>query len=566
MHRSSRALAFILQLAFVLRLMGIRFGLYHPDEHLIVNHALTFGTGDLNPHMFYFPTFFLYLLFFVYGLFYLIGHVFGYFQNTDGFLNYYLSSPQVFYVIGRMVSVGFGTLTVWVIYLLGKEYKNARTGVYAALFLAVCFLHSRDSHFATMDITLVFFMTLSVYLLFRYLNLRNKGFYFLAVLVSGAASAVKYNAFALVVPLTLAYFFISFDENFRRGRAQALKILLLDGILSIFLLVVVFFICSPYVLLDFKSAYWFTARLYEINKGFKIGLWHHAIMLYHSLGPALFVSALGGFLLSLSRLSKKETVFASLPLVYYLMITKAGQPFERYILAIVPFGVVWAAFFLDKLCLKAETWPLPSKFLANLVVALVTALSILPTTYSDILFLKRDTRDLAKDWIYREVRDGKTIVLDDPGQCPRLAASKSQIRSRLSLVRKDDPLLAVKVRRLEKLVSLEPYPSPSYNLYYLNQNPAANSFTLLGPLIQYDLEGLKTIRADYVIADGKSLISHPTFYAALKASGELVAVFDPRRDPKKEISMVSWTYLPIDATFWNRQRPGPMICIYKLRK
>src|SRR3989338_7275578 len=354
MHRSSRALAFILPLAFVLRLMGIRFGLYHPDEHLIVNHALTFGTGDLNPHMFYFPTFFLYLLFFVYGLFYLIGHVLGYFQNTDGFLKYYLSSPQVFYVIGRMVSVGFGTLTVWVIYLLGKEYKNARTGVYAALFLAVCFLHSRDSHFATMDITLVFFMTLSTYFLLRYFNLGNKRFYFLAILTAGAASAVKYNAFALVIPIALAYLFTSFDENSRRDRVRALKTLLLDGALSAFLLVAVFFICSPYVLFDFKSAYQFVTRLYGINVGFEIGPWHHARMLYYSLGPALFVSALGGCLLGLSHLSKKEIVFLSLPLVYYLIITQTGQPYERYVLAIVPFGVLWAARFLDELGLNVK--------------------------------------------------------------------------------------------------------------------------------------------------------------------------------------------------------------------
>ena len=184
----------------------------------------------------------------------------------------------------------------------------------------------------------------------------------------------------------------------------------------------------------------------------------------------------------------------------------------------------------------------------------------------DLLFLRKDTRGLAGEWIHRHAQEDAVIVLDDPGQSPRLIASRPQLRSALSRLRKEDPLSGLKARRLEKRIRLEPYPSPSYNLHYLSENPAGDSFTLLGPFVPYDLEKLKAIRADYVLADGVSALRHAAFYAALNETAQRVAVFDPRRDARKAMGEKNWTYLPIDAAFWNRRRPGPVIYIYEMKK
>ena len=45
--------------AVVFRLVGLMYGLpavYNPDEIAIMNRALTFATGSLNPHNFVYPT------------------------------------------------------------------------------------------------------------------------------------------------------------------------------------------------------------------------------------------------------------------------------------------------------------------------------------------------------------------------------------------------------------------------------------------------------------------------------------------------------------------------------
>ena len=55
----------ILILAVLVRLWGISFGLPgtdHGDETEVVNHAVRFGTGDLNPHRFQYGALVQYLL------------------------------------------------------------------------------------------------------------------------------------------------------------------------------------------------------------------------------------------------------------------------------------------------------------------------------------------------------------------------------------------------------------------------------------------------------------------------------------------------------------------------
>ncbi|MBF0254446.1 MAG: hypothetical protein HQL11_04910 [Candidatus Omnitrophica bacterium] len=67
----------IIGVGLVLRLAGLRFGLFHADEPIVVNHALAYGTGDLNPHFFCIPPLVSYLLAGIYGLAFLWGTLWG---------------------------------------------------------------------------------------------------------------------------------------------------------------------------------------------------------------------------------------------------------------------------------------------------------------------------------------------------------------------------------------------------------------------------------------------------------------------------------------------------------
>lgn len=544
--------------AFLIRIIGTSFGTYHPDEHLVVNHTMAFGTGDLNPHMFYFPSLFLYLVFLIYGIFYVFGHALGVFQNTENFLSFYLSSPQTFYMLGRFVSVIFGTLSVAALYALGKEYKNSRTGLLAALFLTVNFLHSRDSHFAVMDVTLTFFSILSFYFLFRYWNEGRMRFFAAAVFTAGVASAVKYNAFILVLPIVMVYGFKRSETRDWGSAGGAILSLFRDAFLWAGVMGLAFFMFSPYVLLDFNSALDFISRLYRINLGFKVGWLNHLGMLFYSLDAPLFVLSLLGFVTLFFRRRKKDLVLGVFFAIYYGMITRAGQPFERYVLLLVPVSILWAASFLDGLASRRTV----------ILLATLVTLSLLPKTlYSDWLFLQKDTRTQAKEWMQKNIPNGVVVVLDDPGQCPKLAASKSQIEDKLRNLKGSDRLSGVKKRRLEKLLTLEPYLTPSYNLFFLKEDPGESLYQMLGPFVAYDPEKLREIDAQILVTSDKSVEANADFYERFLAEGgQLLAVFDPRRDSRKPMSAADWTYLPIDRFFWNAARPGPLVMIYKVKR
>src|SRR4029453_17868079 len=87
-------LTVILVLALVVRLLGINWGLPYVisgDEALLVNHAMVFGTGDLNPHFFGYPSLYIYVLFVIYGLSYVIGWLTGVFTSTNDFVRLFFN-------------------------------------------------------------------------------------------------------------------------------------------------------------------------------------------------------------------------------------------------------------------------------------------------------------------------------------------------------------------------------------------------------------------------------------------------------------------------------------------
>ena len=86
-RRETLLLLGILAVAVFLRVWAVNFGLpflYHADEPIVVNHALAFSTGDLNPHFFKIPPLVSYLLFVCYGIYYVLGRGTGLFHSVQG--------------------------------------------------------------------------------------------------------------------------------------------------------------------------------------------------------------------------------------------------------------------------------------------------------------------------------------------------------------------------------------------------------------------------------------------------------------------------------------------------
>src|SRR3989304_1548012 len=86
---------------------------------LILLLAMAFGTGDLNPHYFIYPSLYMYVLFIVYGMTYIGGRLLGAFGSTDDFIRLFFTDAPIFYLPGRLIAAFGGVATGWMVYKLG---------------------------------------------------------------------------------------------------------------------------------------------------------------------------------------------------------------------------------------------------------------------------------------------------------------------------------------------------------------------------------------------------------------------------------------------------------------
>src|SRR5262249_986586 len=107
--------------------------LYHPDEPRIVERAVRFHQGDLNPRFFNWPSLYMYMLAGVYGV------VFG--GSPDGVPGAFGRDPALFYLLGRLVTAVFGAATLAIVCLMGRLAYGRLVGVLAARFLGLGLRH-----------------------------------------------------------------------------------------------------------------------------------------------------------------------------------------------------------------------------------------------------------------------------------------------------------------------------------------------------------------------------------------------------------------------------------------
>lgn len=280
--KNNLALYLILLLGFVVRFYGVKFGLpglYHADETIVVNHALAYGTGDLNPHFFRIPPLISYLVFFEYGIYYLLGTAFGFFSSIVGFQNLFLENPTSFYLIGRItVGVIAGTVSVYFIYLLGERVFSKTVGIISALFLSLTFLHVRNSHYIYLDTMMVLFIILTYIFVYKFLETGLRRDYILAGCFAGIATAIKYNAALLLAPLILGHL-IYYFTNKNSGKIRLVN---KDIILAFIFMTLTFIALNPFCIIDMKFFLASFASETHVQGG--VGFFHH---LKHSLFQGL---------------------------------------------------------------------------------------------------------------------------------------------------------------------------------------------------------------------------------------------------------------------------------------
>jgi hypothetical protein len=540
------ALWAVLSLALGLRVWGIGFGPIHADEPIVVNHALAYGLGDLNPHFFKIPPLVSYLLFAVYGIWYAAGRVLGSFDNTVQFQDLFIRNPEYFFIVARTVfGALLGTFTVGAVYAGMRRFFSERAAVLSALFLAVNFLHARDSHYIYVDIA----MTLAVWwAVLKAMDVLRDGTIandLLAGAGIGAAAAIKYNGALVCVALVAAHLV---------SRPKRWSGLFAAAAVSI----AVFAALNPFAVLDARS---FWAELsHQAGAEGAVGLLHHLVYsIYQSVGPAgLVLFALGAVRLLVSDL-RSALVFFAFPLFFFVTLGFFSQPHERYALPLMPFLCAGAAIGSDRLLefLRGR----PARFAAFLLIVGAVLYPGLKTVQADLLFLERDTAALTRDWIEARLPQGTSVAFDHTSQRPPLARSSAQWRKMLQREH-SDPRISRKLAAQAAAASLSPR---SFDLYFLSES-TKHPFSSVWPLAPFDAEALRREGVRYVVVHYEIDPQQEAFMQALKISEPLVRIspyMDRRRDrPTDRYAVTAAPYA--SEELFSRDRLGPVFEVYAL--
>ena len=152
---TSVLLAGILVLAASVRFWGLGFGLPHtqarPDETQIIDVTLYFLQGDFKPAFYDYPWLYMWVLTGLYLVYYVWGVATGSFGSVADLVASWPVRWEPFFLISRALSATAGVATVFVVYRLARKLWDEATALVAALFLALVFIHARDSHFGTTD-------------------------------------------------------------------------------------------------------------------------------------------------------------------------------------------------------------------------------------------------------------------------------------------------------------------------------------------------------------------------------------------------------------------------------
>ena len=559
-------LLFIVILGFVLRIIGIGYGLpnfYHRDEQYYINMALGFGSGDFNPHIFENPPFASYLLFFLYGTYYVYLKLSGVVTIPSDFVELYLSDPSSFILIGRsFLGLLMGTISLPVIYLLGKKMFSKSVGLLAAFFLAVSALHVRDSHYACNNILLMLNILLFYLFLFQYIEMQRKKFFLGAAVFLGLAIGTKYNGALLFLPALLA--FIPFD-----GRDWPMKIK--QALIFFSLSFAVYFLSNPFSIIALRE--FIQSFSVQVADEYPVGPWHHlAYSLYEGVGLGILLLSVIG----IWRFLKEDKHWSQIILLvgtalWYGVNIFFSQKYMRYTIPLLPCIYIFAALGLQTLFdYRSRLFKVTAVTLVLILFGLQTA----KTLKADYLSCQSDNRDMARIWIEKNLPQEAVVAVPDWG--PPLVQSEKQLRERM---KKWEELQVINIRKEKeqinlyknkKLLTLQKKAQVAPKTFYLYLLYGKPSPPLVSKpeIILYDWREIRKHRVEYLVLDWSFPEEFgPNFLEEVNSKTRLLKLVSPYRNNKN-----SGRYDPHENTagslenreVWYRLRYGDIIGIYRV--
>jgi len=410
----------IVAAGLAVRFWGLKFGLpvvySRPDELLLIGVVIGFFRGDPNPHFFEYPTLYLYVLAGVYCLFFARAMLAGLVRDSAEFAASFKVNFVPFFLAARATAALLGGATVALVHAIARPLFGVTAGLLAALFMAVAFLHVRDSHYATTDVPMVFFVAAAMLAIVRVHCYRRAFDARLAGVLAGCAMGVKYNAVMLVLPMAIVEGIHAWQ--LRRDWRRLLRETHLFRMAACCILM--FLAGSPYLLLDYGRA---LHDLRSLQASTSMGMtppellgrgwtYHLPHSLWYGVGWPMLISALAGMVWMAARHPGTALVLGSFPLAYYVVAGAGYNVFVRYMIPVVPFLCIFAGYFVASMASAlGRTMRLRPAWVAAVVGLAVAALPAWNVVRFDRLLMQEDSRIEAGRWLMENVPAGASMFI-----------------------------------------------------------------------------------------------------------------------------------------------------------
>jgi hypothetical protein len=401
-RRENLLLVVVLAVAAGVRYWALDFGLPHPaarpDEEAIGALAGSYLSGTFRPTDFTYPPLFVLLVALASWLaFWRVPATLHYFGLPFEAGDPTTASQRL---LSRVLSAATGVLSVWLLFRIALRLFGARTALVAAVFLALAFLHVRDSHFGVIDVPMTCMVLAAFLAIVRMSESGSQRDLVVAGICSGLAIATKYNAAILVLPAGFAILAMSAPMPLvRRVGRGALYVAIVTG---------TFLVVCPFALIDYPA---FVEDLIDVGRHLRDGhgpdlgrgwSYHLTTTLHYGLGPPLLAAGIAGMALMTWREGSRGVLVILFPLAYYLVSGSGRTVFARHALPLVPFLCLSAGYLValagDWLArlLRRPSWRVAA---TSVLCVLVLMPSVRSVIAFDRLIAREDSRAVARRWI-----------------------------------------------------------------------------------------------------------------------------------------------------------------------
>ncbi len=322
-----------------------------------------------------------------------LGVLLGAYANTDDFLlDLKVRHPGLQYRVCRAVSALFGTATVLATFAAAFHgYRRKDVALLAALLVAVNHLHVRDSHYATVDVPMTFFVTLALAFALRAAGTRARRDILLSALSAGLATSAKYNAgIVILAPVVVVARRLWSSSDAARWR-QGLTTLALAAVV----MGAAFAATSPHVATSWRDALDGLGRQRHVLFGEGTPAWriHLGTTLPGAFGwPGFAVAVLGLWRAAWKR-RPADLALLAFVIPAFASIAEMTWVLPRYCLPFVPPLAILAA--------EAAFSFLPPRrpALVGILVPTLALPALVSAMSYDRLASREDTRVQAANWI-----------------------------------------------------------------------------------------------------------------------------------------------------------------------